>query len=51
MKETEINEKDVLKGLTEKGDVIGEFVMSKRVPTIYKKIKERGINTLEDIYG
>ena len=39
------------KGLTEKGDVIGEFVMSKRVPTIYKKIKERGINTLEDIYG
>ena len=39
------------KGLTEKGDVIGEFVMSKRVPTIYKKIKERGINNLEDIYG
>jgi len=39
------------KGLTEKGDVIGEFVMSRRVPSIYKKIVERGINTLEDIYG
>lgn len=39
------------KGLTEKGEVIGEFVMSRRVPSIYKKIIERGINTLEDIYG
>ena len=39
------------KGLTEKGEVIGEFVMSKRVPTVYKKILERGINSLEDIYG
>lgn len=39
------------KGLTEKGEVIGEFVMSKRVPTVYKKIVERGINSLEDIYG
>jgi pilus assembly protein CpaF len=39
------------KGLTEKGEVIGEFVMSKRVPSVYKKIVERGINTLEDIYG
>lgn len=39
------------KGLTEKGEVNGEFVMSKRVPVIYQKITERGINTLEDIYG
>jgi pilus assembly protein CpaF len=39
------------KGLTENGEVIGEFVMSKRVPSIYKKIRERGIDTLEDIYG
>lgn len=38
-------------GLTEKGEVIGEFVMGKKVPTIYKKIKERGINSLTDIYG
>ncbi len=39
------------KGLTEKGEVIGEFVMARRVPSVYKKICERGITSLEDIYG
>lgn len=39
------------KGLTDKGEVIGEFVMARRVPSIYKKIKERGIDSLLDIYG
>ena len=39
------------KGLTDKGEVIGEFVMARRVPSIYKKIKERGIDSLMDIYG
>ena len=38
-------------GLTESGEVMGEFVMSKKVPTVYKKIVERGIYTLTDIYG
>ncbi len=39
------------KGLTEKGEVIGEFVMARRVPSVYKKICERGIDSLTDIYG
>ncbi len=38
-------------GLTAKGEVIGEFVMARRVPSIYSKIKERGIDSLTDIYG
>ena len=39
------------KGLTDKGEVIGEFVMARRVPNVYKKIRERGIDSLIDIYG
>ena len=39
------------KGLTDKGEVIGEFVMARRVPSVYKKICERGIDSLIDIYG
>lgn len=38
------------KGLTSAKEVDGEFVMSKKVPKIYHKIKARGIETIEDIF-
>lgn len=38
-------------GLTDNGEVIGEFMMHKKVPNVYKKIKYRGIETLKDIFG
>lgn len=37
-------------GLTEKGEVIGEFIKHKYTPKVYKKLKERGINNLKDIF-
>ena len=38
------------KGLTDKGEVDGEFILYKGVPKVYKKIKARGINDLDDIF-
>ncbi len=38
-------------GLTDNGEVIGEFMMHKKIPNVYKKIKYRGIETLKDIFG
>ena len=38
-------------GLTENGEVDGAFDLKKRVPTVYKKIKSRGINDLDDIFN
>ncbi len=38
-------------GLTANGEVMGEFVMSKKVPEVYKKIKRAGIDTIDDIFG
>lgn len=38
-------------GITNNGEVIGEFLMSKKAPLSYDKIKERGIDTLRDIFG
>jgi len=38
------------KNVTESGTVIGEFVMYKRVPQVYKKIKSKGIKTIDDIF-
>lgn len=38
-------------GLTDNGEVIGEFMMHKKVPNVYKKIKNRGIESLTDIFG
>lgn len=38
------------KGIMEDGFVDGEFVLYKGVPKIYKKIKSRGIDDLEDIF-
>ena len=38
-------------GITENGEVDGAFDLKKRVPTVYKKIKSKGINDLEDIFN
>ena len=38
-------------GVTEKGEVIGEFMMNKKAPEVYKKITSRGIESLKDIFG
>ena len=38
------------KGLTEKGEVIGEFVKRNYKPQVYSKLKSRGIDDLKDIF-
>ncbi len=38
------------KGLTEKGEVDGEFILYEGVPKVYKKIKARGVDSIEDIF-
>lgn len=38
-------------GVLENGEVIGEFLMHKRKPIIYETIKNRGIDTITDIFG
>jgi len=38
------------KGITEKGEVIGEFEKHEYIPDVYKKLKSRGITSLEDIF-
>lgn len=37
-------------GVKENGEVLGEFILNKRVPNVYKTIKSRGIDTLTDIF-
>lgn len=37
-------------GLTEKGEVIGEFIKQDYTPKVYNKLKSRGINDLKDIF-
>ena len=37
-------------GLTSNGEVMGEFVMSKKVPEVYKKIKRAGIDDIDNIF-
>ncbi len=39
------------KGLTDNGEVDGEFMLYKTTPRVYKKIVARGINDLEDMFG
>lgn len=39
------------KGLTENGEVDGEFILYKTIPKVYKKLISRGINDLEDIFS
>ena len=38
------------KGLTPNGEVNGEFVLYNYVPNVYKKIKNRGVNTVDYIF-
>ena len=38
------------KGITDNGEVIGEFVLHKYTPKVYEQIKSRGIDTLKDIF-
>lgn len=53
-KEEKIELKEIFgfrqKDVTESGSVVGEFVMYKRVPQVYKKIRSKGINTINDIF-
>ncbi len=55
MRNGEILQKEIFKfkqtGVLPNGDVIGEFLMHKYVPKVYDKIKARGIDNLEDIFG
>lgn len=38
------------KGLTENGEVNGEFVLYNYVPNVYKKIRNRGVHSVDDIF-
>ena len=38
-------------GMDANGQVLGEFVLFDYIPNVYKKIKNRGIDSLDDIYG
>ena len=38
------------KGLTENGEVNGEFVLYNYVPSVYKKIRNRGVHSVDDIF-
>ncbi len=37
-------------GLTDSGEVNGEFVLYNYIPQVYKKIKNRGIDSIDDIF-
>ena len=37
-------------GVTSNREVIGEFILYNRVPDVYKKIVDRGINDIDDIF-
>ncbi|MDD3048575.1 MAG: CpaF family protein [Bacilli bacterium] len=38
------------KGLTSRGEVDGEFVLYNNIPEVYKKIKAKGIDVVDDIF-
>ena len=38
-------------GVTEEGDVIGEFVTNREVPYVYDKIVRRGIHIIDQIFS
>jgi len=54
IKDGDIIEKEIFKfkqnGVLDNGEVIGEFLMYKRKPKVYNKIKSKGINTIKDIF-
>jgi pilus assembly protein CpaF len=52
--EDRINLKEIFKfkqsGLTETGEVKGEFILFEDIPRVYKKLVSRGINELDDMF-
>jgi len=38
------------KGLTDNGEVNGEFILYNYVPEVYKKIRSRGVHSVDDIF-
>jgi pilus assembly protein CpaF len=54
IKDGDIMQKEIFKfkqtDVLENGDVVGEFLMYKRKPNVYSKIKSKGINSLKDIF-
>jgi len=54
IKDGDIIEKEIFKfkqnGVLDNGEVIGEFLMYKRKPKVYNKIKSKGIDTIKDIF-
>ena len=54
IKDGEIKLKEIFafkqKGLTPSGEVDGAFVLYKYVPEVYKKIKSKGITSIDDIF-
>ena len=38
------------KGVTDSGEVNGEFVLYNYIPEVYKKIRNRGVHSLDDIF-
>ena len=55
LKDGEINLKEIFsfkqKGLTRSGEVNGSYVMYKYTPKVYNKIKSKGIDEIDDIFG
>ena len=55
LKDGEINLKEIFsfkqKGLTRSGEVNGSYVMYKYTPKVYTKIKSKGIDEIDDIFG
>jgi len=55
MEDGEIKLKEIFafkqSGLTEKGEVDGEFILYEGIPKVYNKIKARGIDDIEDIFN
>lgn len=39
------------KGLTEGGEVNGEFILYNYIPSVYKKIRSRGVHSVDDIFS
>ena len=37
-------------GLTDKGEVNGEFILYNYVPLVYRKIRNRGVHSVDDIF-
>ncbi len=55
LKNNEIELKEIFafkeKGLTQTGEVNGSYIMYKYTPRVYKKIKSKGIDSIDDIFN